>query len=151
VRAPSVGEVANRPTLVAEGGDRTLASVPSVPAVAAKRAWHLKPAARALIALGVVGAAVTAFVLLPGKRAPSSAALVTPAPAAPPAAAQAAVMPPPVPPAPPAAPPAASFRTVESLKVPATHKRGPLRVPRRHKTAQNDLDMPLNPYDRRSR
>ena len=124
VRSPSAAEVAERPTL---------AGAPSIVTKPVRRWW---PAARALIAVGVVAAGVAVVFLVVGPRAPEPAAVVAPVP------------PPPPPPAPvePARPAAPAAR-VEDFKIPAVKKR-PLVRP---KTAQSDLDMPLNPYERRAR
>ena len=158
----SPADVANRPTLVDEGGGRkqakaagvaTVATVPGMPSMATKRGARLRPAVRGVIALGVVAAAVVAFVMLPGSRAPRSA-VVAPAalPAVPTQQApqqlehQHAKHPTPVAPA---AAAVESAPKADSFKIPWNRKRASTRVPMRYKTAQGDLDMPLNPYDQR--
>jgi len=151
VRSPSATEVANRPTLVAESAE-SVPSVPSMPSIETKPVSRLRPAVRGVIALGVVAAAVAAFVLIPGSRAPEPA-VVAPAPvAAPVAPASPPPQPPPVAPVAPAAVAAVKpLPKADAFKVPLTHKRASTRVPTYRKTAPSDLDMPLNPYERRPR
>ncbi len=158
VRSPSATEVANRPTLVGDSGGAkrpsgagvvSVATVPSIPSIETKRVSRLRPAVRGVIALGVVAAAVAAFVMIPGSgsRAPGPAVV---APVAAPAAPvqQQQQQQAPVAPAAVAVEPAR--KVADSIK-PWNRKRASTRVPVRYKTAHSDLDMPLNPYERRPR
>jgi serine/threonine protein kinase len=165
VRSPSATEVANRPTLVGDSGGAkrpsgaggvvsvaTQPSVSSVRSLETKRVSRLRPAMRGVIALGVVGAAVAAFVMIPGfrERAPAPAVVAAPVQLTP-------AQPPPRQPSPPQQQPVAPAAVAvepasksDSIK-PWNRKRASTRVPVRYKTAQGDLDMPLNPYERRPR
>jgi serine/threonine-protein kinase len=148
VRSPSPVEVANQPTLVAAGRGApavaSMSTVPSMPSIETKRVSRLRPALRGVIALCVIGGAVAAFVVIAGSRVPGPTVV---APAVVPVVAA------PAPPAAQVAPPAAAapIAKADSFKIPMTRKRASTRVPMRHKTAQSDLDMPLNPYERRPR
>ena len=159
VRSPSATEVANRPTLVGDsGGARrpsgagvvSVATVPSIPSIETKRVSRLRPAVRGVIALGVVGAAVAAFVMIlgSGSRAPGPA-VVAPvvAPAAPVQQQQQQQQ---APTAPAAVAVEPTRKVADSIK-PWNRKRSSTRVPVRYKTAHSDLDMPLNPYEHRPR
>ena len=152
VRSPSATEVANQPTLVGDGGGRkqpTVATVPSVPAIETKRGSRLRPAVRGVIAVSVVAAAVAGVVIIPGARAPRSAVVAVPAP---PARQQPEPQQPKQPePVAPATAAVDASRQAAAVKIPWNRKRASTRVPMRYKTAQSDLDMPLNPYERRPR
>ena len=108
---------------------------------------RLRPAVRGVIALGVVGAAVVAFVMVPGSRAPGPA-VVAPVHVTAPAQPQAPPRQQPVAPAAVAVEPPPK---ADPARVQLNRKRASTSVPLRYKTAQSDLDMPLNPYERRPR
>ena len=140
VRSPSATEVANRPTLVGDSGG----------ALETTRGSRLRPAVRGVIALGVVGAAVVAFVMIPrvGPRAPVPAVV---APVVAPAAPAQQLPPPQQQQGAPAAVALEPLPKAEIVKIQLNRKRASTRVPMRYPTAQSDLDMPLNPYERRPR